>query len=905
MSIPESHNAPWTRKHDKPGAPWIAQAPTIAYPQSLQDLIAVVQSRQPGQYFKAAGSHWALSTAAISDNVFIETNDPNNVFPALGRTLYDVVPNCLTDAFIQAVASGSIGFVGAAVPIFSTAPTQPPPPPYYYVHAEAGKRIYQLYAEMDSGDTHEARSLNALLKSKFNKSIYTHGYGFATMGGAGGQTIVGALTTGTHGGDFDRGPVADCVMAMHIVGDGGKHYWIERVLNEGPQMTDDGLLTALYGADAYGGNANFEIIRDNGVLEAAMVQVGRFGAVYSVVLQVATQYELYQELKYDQWENVRGKIADFTSDLFVKPHSSAATPQQFLQIVVNPPAITDGSAHLCAITRRWTVAVANRPEGRTERVGHIVQAFDPRLNAPRYSHAGNTAGYVPDGDYDADGNAAFNTLDAACASGDFVTGIIEAVVTEIETFAVTHALADAGILAAAAAIGGAGLEALLPELLALLPILAKLLDFLAGLFGSSGSRLGQVLNDVRGALLGPSATRGAGVFLWRAIGTAVFKSEQPEKNFAALSYAIMDTHTYTDVSCQVNVQSVEVFFDATDPNLIAFVDRLLQFENDQEWQRGHAVVGYISLRFCGQTTATIGPAQFARTVAVECSGLADVNGSTQFVAYAVALALDPNIKGILHWGQRNDSTQPQIEFRFGDAPGTPSGPLFAWRGVLSRLTDNGRLDGFSSQFTRQTGLEIVQPVIAQFIVDPSAPAPPQSSSWSLLWNCTDNPPATTLALAVLEDNGKPAQFPGLPLAGSHMVQANAADSVYTFVLTASLATNGGTRTATQTIVVYDNQQLTITWFRADQSEGTLGGGSWLIDWNCTLCPPATTVALDLLAANGVPAQHYSGLPLQGTQWIYADGSGEFTIVLTVSLAANGVTRSATQNLEVYAIPVVR
>jgi hypothetical protein len=40
--------------------------------------------------------------------------------------------------------------------------------------------------------------------------------------------VVGALSTGTHGGDFDRPPLADAVVALHLVADGGKHYWIER-----------------------------------------------------------------------------------------------------------------------------------------------------------------------------------------------------------------------------------------------------------------------------------------------------------------------------------------------------------------------------------------------------------------------------------------------------------------------------------------------------------------------------------------------------------------------------------------------------------------------------------------------------------------------------------------------------
>ena len=122
------------------------------------------------------------------------------------------------------------------------------------------------------------------------------------------------------------------------------------------------------------------------------------------------------------------------------------------------------------------------------------------------------------------------------------------------------------------------------------------------------------------------------------------------------------------------------------------------------------------MRFCGQTNALIGQEAFPRTVAVECSGLADEMGSIQFVDFAVTLAQDPNIKGLLHWGQQNNSTQKQIEFRFGDAPGSPTGGLHLWRETLALLTNNGRLDGFSSAFTRQAGLEVVQPAVGVFAV---------------------------------------------------------------------------------------------------------------------------------------------------------------------------------------------
>jgi hypothetical protein len=167
----------------------------------------------------------------------------------------------------------------------------------------------------------------------------------------------------------------------------------------------------------------------------------------------------------------------------------------------------------------------------------------------------------------------------------------------------------------------------------------------------------------------------------------------------------MDGHDYFDRSCNVNVDSIEVFFDATDPMLIAYVDALLAFEISQEVQLGRAFVGYISLRFTGATSALIGQQRFPVSCAVEVAGLRDVDGVTELIDFAILLALDRNFQGILHWGQRNTSQRFQIEERFGATPGDPIGNLGRWRQALNQITDNGRLDGFSSAFTRRTGLE--------------------------------------------------------------------------------------------------------------------------------------------------------------------------------------------------------
>src|SRR5262249_34257132 len=104
MAIEQVANQPWTRKHDLPTKPTIQSASKILFPTSLEQLIEICTTRKPKELLKAAGSHWALSEAAIADDSFIETHDYTNVHQAMGKTLFEVVPACLNDKFIQAMA---------------------------------------------------------------------------------------------------------------------------------------------------------------------------------------------------------------------------------------------------------------------------------------------------------------------------------------------------------------------------------------------------------------------------------------------------------------------------------------------------------------------------------------------------------------------------------------------------------------------------------------------------------------------------------------------------------------------------------------------------------------------------------------------------------------------------------
>lgn len=690
MTINQIFNKPWTRKHDVPGSPLIPKASKIFYPKSLEDLIQICSNRKPSEHFKAAGSHWALSPAAISDSVFIETHDPNNQFPAMGRTLYNVVPRCLKREFVEMLKDLH-------------------PQPFnefansnegvYLVHCETGKRIYQLYSELDLGDDRNSESLARYIESKYGNSSYRGPWAFQTLGGAGGQTVFGALTTGTHGGDFNLPPIADSVMALHLVADGGKHYWIEPGIPfKNIQLTDDEKLNQTYGTDQYrgrmnSGRENFKIIRDDEIFNAVLVSAGRFGIVYSVVMRVVRQYLLHESRRISTWQDIKSQVSDISSDLYKRPNDN-----RFLQIAICLTPHSNFQKNLCGITKRWNV---KSPEvnGRKERCGKVLEAFNANIQGPLFEYSGRSYSYSPDPNH-SDQALPPSFLERACSNSNFMNGVIEEVIEEVRQLIDNNAVLSGSAIAAVVTIGGTiGLTILLT---ALAVILALLLAFLSIFNLPRSHRLGQTMNDLKNMLLDRTDPneRAAGLFVWQCIAYKIFESQQDNLDFTAISYAVMDRHNYLDRSCDVNVDSIEVFFNVSDPNdkrVIAFVDALIAYEIKQEF-RGLAFVGYISLRFTGKTRSLLGMERFPMTCAVEVAGLKDVSGSRELIDYAISLSLNRNFRGILHWGQRNESSREDIEFRFGNE-------LQSWRDALINITENGTLDGFSSQFTRRVGLE--------------------------------------------------------------------------------------------------------------------------------------------------------------------------------------------------------
>lgn len=176
--------------------------------------------------------------------------------------------------------------------------------------------------------TRNPDSLAVLLQHAYNNTSYFGPWAFRTMGGAGGQTVFTALTTGTHGGDFRALPIADSVLAMHLVTDGGKHYWIEPETSPTTvRMTDDTKLRALYGTPRYGGPGNFEIRRSDDLFNAVLMSAGRFGIVYSVGVKHGLGLDHFEGRTWRGWHHHVTLVTTAQAFLTLRRlHPKAPTP---------------------------------------------------------------------------------------------------------------------------------------------------------------------------------------------------------------------------------------------------------------------------------------------------------------------------------------------------------------------------------------------------------------------------------------------------------------------------------------------------------------------------------------------------------------------------------------------------
>jgi hypothetical protein len=543
MSMPQTAN----RRSDYSFSNWaeLAGGRVEAFyePESLAEIVGIVRDAESaGKRVRAVGSGWAYEEIAYSPEVMISLARLNSVL--------DYVTDLGAGALLSPTGSNGRRLV----------------------HVEGGMKIATL-----------------------NAQLAARGLAMPTLGGSNGQSIVGALATSTHGADFDEPPFCDLIRAIHLIGVGGQEYWLERAI--APITLSARLGKALPSPDTL-------IIRDDEAFDAVAVGLGRFGVIYSVIVEAVPAYSLAQ-----RWvlmplpramESLRRGMKEGT---FLEPLLAQVPP---------PPS----SLNTMGRPRAMQLLIDPRNPQQSAVKLHWLATGPPAMSTPS---------------------------NQMCDLG--VAGIL--------------GIASAGLI-------GLGMNPLFVEPAVLLdPGRLPRLTAKAAQLGSPPypRRPGDAFAKAVNAFWEFGFTRLPDAL--SALGYWTRPNNERGPSYAIMTGGAMydangKPRPHELFDCYKS-NSCEIVFDAWDPHYLAFVESLAaQAPRFQQ-------AGYISLRFCARSRAFLSMHNVAskHAASIEVATFVGLRDSAIWIDRVLAEA--QAMGGRPHWGQQNHTTAGQIAGLYGDA----------------------------------------------------------------------------------------------------------------------------------------------------------------------------------------------------------------------------------------------
>jgi FAD/FMN-containing dehydrogenase len=193
--------------------------------------------------------------------------------------------------------------------------------------------------------------------------LRTRNRSLKTSGASNGQTIAGAMSTGTHGAAIDVGSIPDYVVGLHLIVSPSRHVWLERK-------------TYPVVSESFVKNINAELVQDDSLFNAALVSFGCFGFIHGVMIETDPLF-LYQcyRLKVPANDDLYSlmETLDFTTTRVPLPHGTER-PYHF-QTLINQYD-SSNSANVTAMYKR--------PFGTPYTPPSSATSFGPGDDAPSF-----------------------------------------------------------------------------------------------------------------------------------------------------------------------------------------------------------------------------------------------------------------------------------------------------------------------------------------------------------------------------------------------------------------------------------------------------------------------------------------------------------------------------------------
>ena len=167
-----------------------------------------------------------------------------------------------------------------------------------------------------------------------NDTLWGKNLALQNMGAYDGQTLAGAISTGTHGTGISLGPIASSVRAVVLVSESGTVYQIE---------PSQGISDPEYFKKKV---ADRVLKQDDDWFNTALVAMGSIGVIYSYILEVRLAYWLTEVRDLGTWETEKRNL------LFPAPGElpDVLKKNRHYEIDINPYDV--GGAHTCIIQHK-------------------------------------------------------------------------------------------------------------------------------------------------------------------------------------------------------------------------------------------------------------------------------------------------------------------------------------------------------------------------------------------------------------------------------------------------------------------------------------------------------------------------------------------------------------------------
>lgn len=589
----------------------------IARPTNLGELVRAVQTSElANQRIGVQGSAWSYTDCVVpsrTTNLMIDTS-------ALGAVLSNVLPFAQSTGVRSVLSPALETELRSSLTAFSPISNR-------LVHVEAGIKIHALNCVLD---------------------LASPALALPTMGGDKGQSIAGAINTGTHGANAKLPPIADFVRAIHLVGTGGQEWWIEPRSNP---VTDREQMERLKNRVDGGLNPCLKVVYDDTLFNACLVSAGTAGIVYAYVLEAIDAHNLSSTTIGMSWAVAQEQI----QEQILIPE----TPESwFLEATVNP-------TRQARVTTRTITTDLAPPCPSTDSGSAGIDPLNAALLG--FLFGPGAIGAVPT-------IIGFGTGAVAGLMGALpfyiarrTAEITRYITNPFEWYRIIEIRDEIELI-----------ERLTTTITSLTQAIAR---------GGAEADLAEVIPNLLNVIwqIGLYVVDGRTI-VEAAQNIFTNRSQRPEGTTIRKSYAAMTGQE--DCACSTMpptphsaferlIESFEYALPAE--QCVEFADDVLRL-SDRIRGTNDAVIVILNLRFTRKTRALIGMQQFEKTGHVEIYTVRGLAGNAVFHRDLQTLAARYN--AIPHWGQFHDDTL-NFDTLFGSK-------LRNWRSAMDRLSREGR-----------------------------------------------------------------------------------------------------------------------------------------------------------------------------------------------------------------------